>query len=153
KTIADKMNVATKEPETKPMPEKPVDPRASMTYGQHWAELTTLLSELKTDQAVALVRQSQQTKSMKDDRQILDWDLELAQSQVEFDSDTKKAIAALKPGASIRVGGTKLEFERAEDDVLHLKLKDKEITRKLRDLSPTERVSLADSGPDKADAD
>lgn len=157
KSVADKTSVASTEPENKPMPQPEttpaVDPRRlPLAYSGYWDELVKLLADRQVDEATALVRQAQQDKAFHADRQLLEWDLELAESQVEFDRDVKNGLMSLKPGAAIRVGGTRFEFERAEEDVLHLKLKDKEITRKLSDLSPGERISLADSGPEKADA-
>jgi hypothetical protein len=158
KPVADKISVAKVETEEKPMPEstpkETVDPRTlPLPYTVHWAELSKLLgTDRKSDQAIALVRQSQQKGELEHDRQLLDWDLELAESLAEFDRDVSRALTSLKPGTTVRIAGTRFEFVRFEDDILHLKLKDKDATKKLSSFSPGELVSLADSGPEKADA-
>lgn len=156
KSVADKMMVAATEPEEKPKPEttptETVDPKTlPLPYTTHWGKLVKLLEENKGSEAVALVKQAQEQKDLEGDRLLLEWDLNLAEALEEFDRDLQRGLESLKPGSPVRVGGTRFEFDRLDSGTLHLKLKDKEVTKKLADLSPGERVSLAD-GPEKADA-
>lgn len=156
KSVADTVNVAKVEPETRPKPEPapadPVDDRSKpLPYTTHWAELVKLLEARKGDEAVALVKKSQAQKSLAGDRELLTWDLQLAEALAAFDQDVLQGIKSLQPGAPIRISGTRFDFDHYEDGVLHLKLKDKEITKKLNDLSPGERISLAE-GEEKTDA-
>lgn len=157
KSITDKMAVATSEPEDQPKPEmKPadtVDPRTlPLPYTTHWKTLEKLLESNAADEAVALVKQAQQQTNLAGDRELLEWDLQLAEALAGFNQDVLRGLQSLKPGAIVRVGGNRFEFDRFEAETLHLKLKDKEVTKKLSDLSPGERVSLAEAGPDKPDA-
>ena len=157
KAIADKMAVAKSDPEDQPKPEmKPadtVDPRTlPLPYTTHWKKLEKLLESNSGDEAVALVKQAQQQPELAGDRELLAWDLQLAEALAGFNQDVHHSLQSLKPGAIVRAGGNRFEFERFDAETLHLKLKDKEITKKLSDLSPGERVSLAEAGPDKPDA-
>lgn len=155
KPIEDKMTVAKVETEEKPKPEAaPVDTVDARTqplpYTTHWTKLAKLLEANKADEAVAAVRQAMDDTKLQGDRKLLAWDLELAEGLAEFNRDVQTALQALKPGETIRINGTRFEFVRYDDPTLHLKLKDKEITKKLTDLTPGDRVALAD-GPEKAE--
>lgn len=155
KTVADKMVVAATEPEMKPLvdaaPTATIDPRSlPLAYTTHWAKLTKLLEDNQADDAVALVKEALADKNLESDRELLNWDLTLAEALTEFNQDVQRSLQALKPGASIRVAGTKFEFGRVDGESLHLKLKDKEIIKKLSDLSPGERISIAETGLEKA---
>lgn len=156
KSVADTMNVAAVEPEVKPKPETTptdtVDPRSKpLPYTTHWAQLVKLLEARKGDEAVALVKKAQGDPKHSGDRELLQWDLQLAEALAGFDQDVLSGVASLKPGAPVRISGTKFEFNRYEDGILHLKLKDKDVTKKLNDVSPGERIILAEAA-EKADA-
>ena len=157
KSVVNKMVVANAEPEEKPKPEPmptdTVDPRSQpLAYTTHWAKLIKLLEANKGDEAAALVKQALTQKEFRNDRELLGWDQQLAEALTEIDREVLQSVQQLKAGAAIRVGGTRFDFQRADGETLHVKLKDKELTRKLTDLSPGERISLADAGPEKADA-
>ena len=156
KPVANKM-VAAVEPEEKtmtdPTPKDTVDPRTlPLAYTTHWAALLKLLEANKGDAAVTLVKQALQQKGMRDDRELLAWDLHLAEALAEFDRDVQQGLQSLKAGATVRIAGTRFEFERLDGETLHVKLKDKQLTRTLENFTPGERVALADTGPEKADA-
>ncbi|MDB5343415.1 MAG: hypothetical protein JWP89_1792 [Schlesneria sp.] len=155
KTVADKMAVAATEPEMKPLVDaaqtETVDPRTlPLSYTTHWAKLTKLLEDNQGDEAVALVKEALADKNLEGDRELLNWDLTLAEALAEFNQDVQRGLQALKPGTPVRVAGTKFEFGRVEGELLHLKLKDKEVVKKLSDLSPGERISIAETGLEKA---
>ena len=157
KPVPNKMAIANAEPEDMPKPDPTpvptVDPRTvPLAYPAQWAKLVALLEANKGGEAVALVKQAQGQKEFSNDRELLTWDLQLAEALTGLDRDVQQAIQGLKPGAPIRIGGTRFEFERTDGETIHVKLKDKELTRKLSDLTPGERISLADSGPEKPDA-
>jgi hypothetical protein len=156
KTVADKMAIAKTEPEMPPATEtsvsEKVDPRTlPLPYTTHWAAFSKLLEENRGEDALALVNKALADPSLQNDRELLNWDLKLAEAFAEFDQDVQRGLQALKPGAPVRVGGTRFEFDRVDGTALHLKLKDKEIVKNLSDLSPGERISIAETGLDKAE--
>ena len=133
--------------------EPPVDPLAlPLPYTTHWTALSKLLAEGKTDAALALAQKSLTAKALANDRTLVTWDVEVVEHVAEFHRDVARAVEGLKPGSIVRVGGTRFDFDRREGDTLHLKLKDKEVTRKIGELSPGDLVALADSGPEKSDS-
>ena len=154
--IESKVMVATAE-EEKPKVEKPAEPQVDprvlpLPYTTHWTELSKLLMEGKTDEAISFAHKSLTNKALAKDRTLVTWDVEVAEHVAEFHRDVTRAVEALKPGSNVRVGGTRYDFERREGDELHLKLKDKDFIKKISQLSPSDLVALADSGPEKADA-
>lgn len=156
KTVADKMTVAKTEPEMQPAAEvaapAKVDPRTlPLPYTTHWAAFSKLLEENQGEEARAIVTKALADQSLQGDRELLNWDLKLAEAFTEFDQDVERGLQALKPGAPVRVGGTRFEFDRVDGQSLHLKLKDKEVVKKLSDLSPGERISIAETGLEKAE--
>jgi hypothetical protein len=156
KPVPNKMEIANVEPEEKPKPEPvptdTVDPRTlPLPYTTHWDKFVKLLEANKGDEATALVKQAQGRKEFGNDRELLAWDLQLADALTTIDREVLQGVQELKAGAPIRVGGTRFDFDRLDGETLHVKLKDKELTRKLTDLSPGERISLADAGPEKAE--
>ena len=155
-SIADKVMVAKTE-DDKPKVEQPVEPQVDprslpLPYTTHWTELSKLLTAGKTEAAIAFAQKSLTANALADTRTLVTWDIELAEHVAEFQRDVTHAVEALKPGATVRVGGTRLDFERREGDELHLKLKDKAVIKKVSELTPGDLVALADSGPEKADA-
>ncbi len=161
KPIAEKVMVAKADDDTPQvdLPAKnepaapPVDPLTlPLPYTSHWTELSKLLAAGKTDAALALAQKSLTDKALARDRTLVTWDIEAAEHVAEFHRDVTRAVEALKPGSIVRVGGTRLDFDRREGDELHLKLKDKAVIKKLGELAPGDLVALADSGPEKADA-
>ena len=133
--------------------EPPVDPRTlPLPYTTHWTELSKLLMEGKTDEALSFAQKSLTAKALANDRTLVTWDIEVAEHVAEFHRDVTRAAEALKPGSTVRVGGTRFDFDRREGDELHLKLKDKAVIKKIGELNPSDLVALADSGPEKADA-
>ena len=154
KSVPNKMTVATTEPEDKPKPEpmptEAVEARTSpLPYTTHWAELLNLLEANRGDDAVALVKEAMKQKKMSQDKQLLAWDLQLAEALAEMEKELQAALRALKPGAMIRVAGTRFEFESYDGETLYLKLKDKEFPKKLTSMTPGERISLIE-GTEKA---
>lgn len=154
KSIPDKMAVATVEPEEKPKPEPmPTEAVPSLDqplpYTTHWAQLLKLLEENRGDDAVALVKQAMGQKNLSEDRDLLAWDLQLAQALADFEKDFQSALRALKPGDMIRVAGTRFEFASYDGETLLLKLKDKEFPKKLTSVSAGERTALVE-GTEKA---
>jgi len=157
KSITDKMSVAASESESQPKPEtKPVETVDQRTlplpYTTHWKKLEKLLEANSGDEAVALVKQSQQQPDLAGDSELLAWDLQLAEALAGFQRDFIQGLKSLKPGTVVRVSGTRFDFGRFDDESLYLKLKDKEVMKKLSDLSPGERVSIAEASPEKPDA-
>ncbi len=154
KPAPNKMVVATTEPEEKPKPEpmptETVDARNTpLAYTSHWAELLALLEANRGDDAVALVKEAMKQKKMSQDKELLAWDLQLAEALAELEKELQAALRALKPGAMIRVAGSRFEFESYDGETLHLKLKDKEFQKKLTSMTPGERISLIE-GTEKA---
>ena len=161
KPIADKVMVAKTDNDTPkedmPKVEKPVAPPVDpltlpLPYTTHWTELSKLLAAGKTDAALSFAQKSLTEKALANDRTLVAWDIEAAEQVAEFHRDVTRAVEALKPGMPVRVGGTRFDFDRREGDELHLKLKDKAVIRKIGELTPGDRVALADSGPEKGDA-
>ena len=158
KPLKDKMNVATIEKEEKskdqPKPAETVDPRTlPLPYTVYWGRLVKLLEQSKGDEAVELVQAARANPQLRGDQELLAWDLALAEAFVEFERDVQAGLRALKPGSAVRIGGTRFDFERTDGTTLFLKLKDKEVTKKLADLSPGERISIAETGQEKAEGD
>lgn len=144
---------ATDKPKVDKPAEPEVDPRTlPLPYTTHWTELSKLLATGKTTEAMTLAQKNQTRKALAADRTLIEWDMEVIEHVAEFHRDVTRAVEALKPGAAVRVGGTRFDFDRREGDELHLKLKDKEVVRKISELQPGDLVALADSGPEKADA-
>jgi hypothetical protein len=144
--------------EEKPRPEATptdtVDPRTlPLPYTTHWGKLVKLLETNKSDEAVTLVGQALSDPKLQADKELLDWDQELAQGLADFNAEVRRGLESLKPGAPIRVAGTRFEFVKADAETLHLKLKDKEVSKKLSDLSQGERIALAETGQDKAEGE
>ena len=136
----------------KPM-EKPVDPLTlPLPYSSHWVALSKCLAAGAGEEGLALAQQALTNKELAADRTLVTWDIEVAEHMAEFRRDVTRALESLKPGANVRVGGTRFDFDRSEGDELHLKLKDKAVVKKLSELTPGDLVVLADSGPDKGDA-
>ena len=155
-SIAEKVMVAKTE-DDKPKVEKPVEPQVDprtlpLPYTSHWTELSTLLAAGKTDEALSFAQKSLTAKALANDRTLVTWDIEVAEHVAEFHRDVTRAAEALKPGSTVRVGVTRFDFDRREGDELHLKLKDKAVIKKIGELTPSDLVALADSGPEKADA-
>ena len=137
---------------TKPVT-APVDPLTlPLPYTTHWAALSKLLAAGDGDAALALAQQASGNAALAQDRTLVTWDIEVAEHLAEFRRDVTRAVEGLKPGATVRVGGTRYDFDRRDGDELHLKLKEKEIVKKVGDLAPGDMVVLADSGPEKGDA-
>lgn len=154
KTVADKRMVAGPEPASQPdpTPAETIDSRTQpLPYTTHWKALIQRLQANQGDEAVALVQQALTQKTLQGDRELLNWDLKLAEDLAEFNLDVARSVQSLKPGEVVRAGGIRFEFDRAEGQTLHLKLKDKDVTKKLADLSPGERISLAETGQPKAE--
>ena len=152
-SIEDKMAAAPSVADVKPKPEKPAgpDPRTlPLPYTTHWSELVKLLEANQPDKAIAQVRQSMQDPRMRDDRSLLGWDLELAEAFQQFQQDVQRGLESLKEGDTIRVSGTRFELVRYRAPQLDLKLKDKDITRTIDDLTPGDLIAVAD-GPEKAE--
>ena len=156
KSIAAKAVVAKSADEpvqmTKPV-EAPVDPLTlPLPYTTHWTALSKRLAAGDGDAALALAQQALGNVALAQDRTLVTWDIEVAEHVAEFRRDVTRAVEALKPGATVRVGGTRYDFDRRDGDELHLKLKEKEVVKKVGDLAPGDLVVLADSGPEKGDA-
>ena len=137
---------------TKPVT-APVDPLTlPLPYTTHWTALSKLLAAGDGDAALALAQQASGNEALAQDRTLVTWDIEVAEHLAEFRRDVTRAVEGLKPGATVRVGGTRYDFDRRDGDELHLKLKEKGIVKKVGDLAPGDMVVLADSGPEKGDA-
>lgn len=144
-------NVEPEMPKEEPAPAETVDTRGQpLPYTTYWAELVPLFEAAQGEEAVALVKQASQKMTSPGDRELLKWDMQIAEALVAFDQDVREGVAALKPGAMVRIGGTRFELVNVDGETFHLKLKDKELTRTLKDLTPGERVSVAE-GTEKAD--
>jgi predicted small lipoprotein YifL len=154
KTLAVKPMIAGSEPESQsdPTPTDTIESRSQpLPYTKHWKSLVQLFEANQGDQAVALVQQALTQKNLQGDRELLNWDLKLAEDLAEFNRDVARSVQSLKPGEVVRAGGIRFEFQRAEGQTLHLKLKDKDVTKQLADLSPGERIALAETGQPKAE--
>jgi Domain of Unknown Function (DUF1080) len=160
KSIADREQLAGRgmsksdEPDPKSKPAEPeVDPRTlPLPYTVHWNALVKLLAANEGEKALAHAQLAAGNALLSKDRTLLAWDVELAEHLVEFRRDVTRAVESLKPGATVRVGGTRYDFERSDGDDLHLKLKDKQVVKKVSELTPGDMVLLADAGPEKGDS-
>ncbi len=156
KSIAAKAVVAKSADEPVPMTkpvEAPVDPLTlPLPYTTHWTALSKRLAAGDGDEALALAQQALGNAALAQDRTLVTWDIEVAEHVAEFRRDVIRAVEALQPGSTVRVGGTRFDFDRRDGNELHLKLKDKGVVKKISDLAPGDLVMLADSGPEKGDA-
>lgn len=146
--VENTMTVAATTPaETTPEPmPAPVDDSLSkpLPYTAHWSALRELLDKGDGDAAVKLVTEAMEDPALQADKSLLAWDLEDASALAAFQADVRRGLAGLKAGAPIRIGGTKFEFVSADRDMIQVRLKEKDLSRTLDQLTPGEKIAVAE---------
>lgn len=142
------------DPTPKPKPDdKPVaDPRSLPTpYASLQQKLRELLAKRDVAGASQLLQEQQQRPELQGDRELLDWDAAELAEMKKFWQAVETEAGKLKPGESIRIGGSGFTLEQYSNGVFTLKTRTKTVERQLKELSAGDLLAFADKAVSKTD--
>lgn len=138
--------------EAKPEEKPVVDPLSLPTdYAGVQQKLAELLAKRDIVAASQLLTAQQQRPELQSDRELLGWDAAELAEMKKFWQAVEAEAGKLKPGDSIRIGGSGFTLEKYSDGVLTLKAKTKTVERRLKELSAGDLLALADKAIAKTD--
>jgi len=147
--VANTMTVAAAPmPEPSPEPATTVDQNSQakpLPYTEHWTQFRELMESGNAQGALALTQDALKKADMAPFKELLTWDQADAEALQGFQQQFQAGLEALKLGDPIRIGGTRFEFQRLEGDTVHVKLKEKDLTRTREAFSPGEKISVAEA--------
>lgn len=150
KTIPPLQQVATKKeepetPEATPDAAVQIDPRTlPLPYTAFREGFRSLMGERRYDEAELAARDALKDDKLAADRDLIQWDLAEVEETKRFWVDVNDAVAKLRPGATVRVAGAKVDFVKFEDGVLVLKARAKEIEKQLDSMSAGDLADLVE---------